>query len=310
MGNATQRLLNPPWGLPGERDARLLGYLRDEDWASAQTLLRDVLDGAARPSPDTSLAAAPEPRASWLALLAYVRFRDATEVMVDELPAACRECLSLLDRAAALGAPMEGVSPLREAVERALDEVSREEVRLAGSLGEGDDGAALSDEDLEACAFLFWRSAPARAARLFSQLAARRAGPAAVVARAREALCLVEAGRREEAQPLLEASFAHDWTQPGLAAERLVLESVETALLLSATGDDFEALWRLAEQRGAALRFPFPSAWPNQEKLLARCLSVGATGKARAVAQRIEDGRHELSRALAETISQARRARA
>lgn len=298
MGSATQRLLSPPWGLPGEGDARLLGYLKDEDWASAQTLLRDALPAHS------------EAPAAWLALLAYARFRDATEVMVDELAEACRECLQLLERAAALGAPVEGVAPLREAAERALDEVSREEVRLSGQLGAGDDAAALSEEDLEACAFLFWRQAPGRAARLFSQLAARRQGPGAVVARARGALCLVEAGRREEAQPLLEASFAHDWTQPGLSVERLVLESVETALLEGAAGDDFRALWRLAEERGAALRFPFPSAWPNQEKLLSRCLSLGESVKARAVAQRIEDGRHELSRALAEAISMARRARA
>jgi hypothetical protein len=290
---ATQSLLNPPWGLPGEADARLLEYLRDDDWASAQTLLRDaVAEGA--------------PKASWLALLAYVRFRDASEVMVDELPEACREGLALLDRAGELGAPMEGLVPLRDALERALDDVTREEVRLTGQLGKDDDAAALSDEDLEACAFLLWRSAPVRAAGLFAQLAARASGTKALVARARGALCLVEAGRRDEAQPLLEAAFAQDWTQPGLSTERLVLESVETALLEGATGDDFTALWRLAEVRGQALKFPFPSAWPNQERLLKRCLGLGDGPRARVVAQRIEDGRHELSRALTDAIRQAR----
>lgn len=297
MASDIDRLLAPPWALPGDADARLLGYLRDEDWASAQTLLRDA-------------AASPEPKPVWLVLLAYARFRDATEVMVDELPEACRECLALLDRAGELGAPMDGVAPLRDAVERALDEVSREELRLTSQLGENDDAARLSDEDLEACAFILSSAAPARAAGLFSQLAARASGPKAVVARARGALCLAQAGRRDEAQPLLEAAFAQDWTQPGLSAERLVLESVETALLESADGDDFTALWRLAEARGQALRFPFPSAWPNQEKLLARCLALGDGPKARAVAQRIEDGRHELSRALTDAISRARMARA
>ncbi|MEW6430174.1 MAG: hypothetical protein AB1730_01590 [Myxococcota bacterium] len=297
MASDIDRLLAPPWALPGEADARLLGYLRDEDWASAQTLLRDAV-------------AAPEVKPVWLVLLAYARFRDATEVMVDELPGACRECLALLDRAGELGAPMDGVGPLRDAVERALDEVSREELRLTSQLGDNDDAARLSDDDLEACAFILSGAAPARAAGLFSQLAARASGPKAVVARARGALCLVQAGRRDEAQPLLEAAFAQDWTQPGLSAERLVLESVETALLESAEGDDFTALWRLAEERGQALRFPFPSAWPNQEKLLARCLALGDGPRARAVARRIEDGRHELSRALTDAISRARRARA
>lgn len=290
-------LLAPPWGLPGEGDARLLGYLRDDDWASALTLLRDAV-------------AVPAPKPVWLVLLAYVRFRDATDVMVDELPEACRESLALLDRAAESGAPVASVAPLRDAVERALDDVSREEVRLTSQLGAGDDAAALSDEDLEATAFLLWRQAPARAAHLFTQLAARSSGAKAVVARARSALCLTEAGRRDDAQPLLEAVFAQDWTQPGLSGERLVLESVETALLEGASGDDFTALWKLAEARGEALRFPFPSAWPNQEKLLARCLALGDGPKARAVAQRIEDGRLELSHALTAAISQARAPRA
>lgn len=297
MARELDTFLAPPWGLPGEGDARLLGYLREDDWAPAQTLLRDAV-------------AAPSPKPVWLVLLAYARFRDATEVMVDEVPDACREGLALLERAAEQGVPLAGVAPLREAMERALDDVSREELRLTSQLGDGDDAAALSDEDLEATAFLLWRPAPARAARLFSQLAARATGPKAVVARARGALCLVEAGRRDEAQPLLEAAFAQDWTQPGLSTERLVLESVETALLEGASGDDFTALWRLAEARGQALRFPFPSAWPNQEKLLARCLALGDGAKARALAQRIEDGRAELSAALTAAIRQARAARA
>lgn len=294
MPRAIDQLLAPPWGLPGEADARLLSYLRDDDWASALTVLRDVV-------------AAPSPKPTWLVLLAYVRFRDATEVMVDEVPDACREALSLLDRAAEAGASMDAVAPLRAAVERALDEVSREEVRLTSRLGENDDAGGLSDDELEACAFALWRQAPARAAGLFSQLAARSEGAKAVVARARGALCLVEAGRRDEAQALLEAAFSQDWTQPGLKGERLVLESVETALLEGATGQDFDVLWRLAEARGQALDFPFPSAWPNQDKLLHRCLAVGDGPKARAVAERIEDGRHELSAALSVAISQARR---
>jgi hypothetical protein len=297
MSSDVDRLLGPPWHLPGEADARLLDYLREDDWASAGTLLRDVVE-------------ANEPRPVWLVLLAYVRFRDATEVMVDEVAEASRECLALLDRAAELGAPMDGVAPLRTAVERALDEVSREELRLTSQLGAADDAAALSDEDLEACAFVLWRSSPLRAAGLFSQLATRLEGLKAVVARARAGLCLAEGGRKDEAQPLLEAAFAQDWTQPALASERLVLESVETALLEQASGDDFTALWRLAEERGRALDFPFPSAWPNQEKLLHRCLALEDGRRARAVAQRIEDGRLELSRTLTEAIGQARRARA
>jgi hypothetical protein len=297
MARELDTLLAPPWGLPGEGDARLLGYLRDDDWAAAETLLRARLDE-------------PSPRPVWLVLLAYARFRDASEVMVDELPQACRECLAWLDRAAESGAPMDSVAPLRDAVERALDDVSREELRLTSRLGPEDDATALPVEDLEAAAFALAHAAPARAARLFAQLAQRTEGPRSVVARARSALCLVEAGRRDEAQPLLADAFAQDWTQPGLASERLVLESVATALLEAASGDDFVALWRLAEARGQALRFPFPSAWPNQERLLRRCLAVGDGPKARALAERIEDERPEVSPALAGLLCQARGGRA
>ncbi len=110
-------LLAPPFGLPGGADGRLLHHLREEDWASALVLLRDAVTPGASPP-------------AWLVLLAYVRFRDAMEVMVDEVADAAREALGLLDAALERGAPLAEVAPLREAVELALDEASREELRL------------------------------------------------------------------------------------------------------------------------------------------------------------------------------------
>lgn len=280
--------LAPPFGLPGDRDARLLGYLAEDDWVSAITLLRDTVT--------------PETREwKWLVLLAYCRFRDASEVVPDELTDAAREALGLLDRAAEAGAPHEALAPLREAVEEALDQLSRGEEALLAKLGPGDDATALSLEELENAAALLQRHQPARAARLYEALAARQEGtPLAGVALAKAALAHAQAGDLAGARPGLEAALALDWSKAPLSAERLTLEAVETTLLEHARGDDFVAQWRLAEVRGQALAFPFPSAWPHQERLFARCVALHDLPRARALAERIEAERAELPRDLAE----------
>ncbi len=280
--------LSAPFGLPGERDARLLGYLAQDDWASAITLLRDVV------TPATT-------QWRWLVLLAYCRFRDASEVMPDELTDAAREALTLLARAAEQGAPHDAVGPLQQAVEETLDQLSRGEEALLAKLGPGDEGDALSPEELENAAALLQRQQPARAAELFDALAERLGeAPLGGVARARAALCRAQAGDGAGARPGLEAALALDWSRPPLNAERLVLEAVETALLEQADGDDFVGQWRLAEARGEALAFPFPAAWPHQERLFSRCVAVRDFPRARALAQRMEAERAELPAALAE----------
>lgn len=286
--------LAPPFGLPGARDERLVGYLADDDWASAITLLRDVVTAQTR-------------EWRWLVLLAYCRFRDASEVVPDELTDAAREALALLDRAAEAGAPHDGVAPFREAVEEALDQLSRGEEALLAKLGPGDDAGALSTEELENAAALLQRHQPARAARLYEALAARQGdAPLAGVARARAALCRAQAGDLDGARPGLEAALTLDWSKAPLNAERLTLEAVETALLEQASGDDFVAQWRLAEARGQALAFPFPAAWPHQERLFARCVALRDLPRARALAQRIEAERAELPAALAERFQVVR----
>lgn len=286
--------LSPPFGLPGDRDARLLGYLADDDWVSAMTLLRDVV---------TSETTAWR----WLVLLAYCRFRDASDVVPDELVDACREALGLLERALQHGAPLDDVAPLQEAVEAALDQLSRGEEALLARLGPGDDASALSVEELEHAAFLVQRGQPARASALFTALAARLGeAPLAAVAKARSALALAEAGRFEAAKPGLDEALARDWSKPPLNAERLTLEAVETTLLEHAAGEDFGAQWQLAEARGEALAFPFPSAWPHQERLFARCVALRDFPRARALAQRMEAERPELPRALAERFRAVR----
>ncbi len=269
--------LAPPFGLPDGRDARLMRALGDDDWASAATLLRDVV------TPETT-------EWKWLVLLAYVRFRDAAEVLVDELAAAAREALTLLDRAAKAGAPFEAVAPLRDAAEAALDALSREEAALLHRWQH--QRAGLSADELEHLAFLLRGDAPARAAEVFDALDAVRPSPGA---KALAALCRGGDGAT------LEGLLSAPWEKP----ERLVLEELETALLLRATGPAFTALWQQAEANGRRLDFPFPSAWPNQERLFFRAWALGDYALARRVGQHLRDARGELPQALAAQLDAA-----
>lgn len=284
--------LAPPFDLPGGRDARLVKHLEEDDWAAAITLLRDVV------TPETTAW-------KWLVLLAYVRFRDAFDVMPDELVDASREAVQLVNRAMEHGAPHEDVAPFLEAVEGTLDQLSRGEEALLAKLSPGDDPKALGDEELESACFLLDRHQPARAAGLFTALAERN-GPLATAWKARAALALARAGHFEQAKAALEAALAADWTKRPLSGERLALEAAEVTLLEHAQGPEFVALWHLAEERGAALSFPFPSAWPHQERVFERCLQLHDLPRARALAQRIEGERAELPEALAARLKSVR----
>ena len=280
--------LAPPFDLPEGRDARLVKHLEDDDWASAITLLRDVV------TPQTD-------NWKWLVLLAYTRFRDAADVMPDELVEASREAVQLLHRAMEHGAPHDEVAPFLEAVERTLDQLSRGEEALLARLGPGDEPSALNDEELETICFMVDRDNPARAAKLFAALATRQ-GPLATAARTRAALALARSGAFEAARPELEDVLTRDWSKRPLSDERLALEAAETLLLEHANGAEFVALWHLAEARGKALAFPFPTAWPHQERLFSKCLALRDVTRARALAQRMEEERLELPQALAERL--------
>ncbi len=283
--------LSPPFDLPADQDARLLHHLEEDDWASAATMLRDVV------TPETT-------EWKWLVLLAYVRFRDASDVVPDELTDASREALSLLTRAMEHGAPYDEVAPFQEAVERTLDQLSRGEEALLSKL-KGDDASGLNDEELENVAVLAGRSQPARAAKLFEALAARQKDDTAHLSRTRAALAQAQAGQFDAAKAALESALTRDWSKRPLSDERLTLEAVETTLLEHATGADFVAQWQLATERGESLAFPFPSVWPHQERLLARCLSLRDFVRARALATRIESERTELSQVLSERLKAA-----
>lgn len=265
--------LAPPYGLPGALDTRLYGYLQDDDWASASTLLRDAVTPAAP--------------WKWLVLLAYVRFRDASDVLVDELTPAAREALALLDRAMELGAPLSEVAPLKEAVEAALDQLTREEEALSAQWARAPE--SLTADELERLAFIYRRDAPAKAAALFEALYAKRPSPGV-----KALAVLSRGGGVAELEPLL----SENWQK----AERLVLEEVEVAILERVAGAEFEIQWRWANEKGKALDFEFPMAWPNQERVFLRLWALGEFRRARALGERMKEERLELPAALREKL--------
>ncbi len=277
--------LDPPFGLSSAKDQRLQDYLEDEDWHSATVLLRDVVNEKTTD-------------AKWLVLLAYVRFQDASQVVPDSLPDAAREALALLERAMNAGASHAQVAPLLDAAQHILDHLSRQEAALFDKL-KANGHQTLSDEELEHAASLLEKADPTQAQTLYTQLAQRHPDtPAQQVFLVRAALALSGSGDFQSAKPALEAALLYDWSKPTLSVDRLTLESVETVLLEHASKDEFEALWQLASERGRVLSFPFPSAWPHQERLFARCIELGELNRARALADRIEDERTELSHEL------------
>jgi len=266
--------LAPPYGLPDALDSRLYAYLQDDDWASASTLLRDAV-------------APKNVNWKWLVLLAYVRFRDASEVLVDELTPAAREALGLLDRAMEQGAQLGEIAPLQDAVEAALDQLTREEEALSGQWERAPE--TLTADELERLAFIYRRDAPAKAASVFDALYAKRPSPGV------KALSVLSLGANAGE---LEALLSENWEKP----ERLVLEEVETALLEKVSGAEFEIHWRWATEKGKALDFEFPTAWPNQERVFLRLWSLGEHRRAQVLGDRMKEERLELPAMLREKL--------
>ncbi len=80
-----------------------------------------------------------------------------------------------------------------------------------------------------------------------------------------------------------------------------------TALLVHSTGAEREALWQLGTALGVKVKLPFPSIWPNQEALLRHCIEQKDWVRARFLADRIEETRDVLPKALTALIARTRR---
>jgi hypothetical protein len=294
MSTASEHLLAGPWGLPGELDAELARALEQQRYGTALALLRDAL-------PDN-----PPPRL--LVLLAFVRYQDALEVMVSEVMPAAQEALTLLERATEAGLPLAAVAPLREEVERTLAEETAHEL-AAERLTPARASEAPLEEVLEAASRLR-TSQPARAAALFLVAADRDAPARAPLHRADAGIALAEAGRGDEARPLLEAALSADWRSPELWPDRLHVDWAAALLLERAhraqDSAAFEALWTQAQALGRQYQRPFPFSWPTQERMLALLLERQDGTRAAQVALRLESSREYLPRALAARVAEAR----
>lgn len=294
MTASPTHLLAGPWGLPGTLDADVARALEAEDYATALAILKDHLP--------------PQPAPKLLVLMAFLRFQDAQEVMQTELMAASQEALGLLERATEAGFPVAAAAPLREEVERVLSEETTRELAAERLTPERAEAAPL-EVVLDAASRLR-ASEPARAAALF-QVAARRDTPErAPLHRIDAGIALHEAGRRDEARPLLEPALALDWKAPALWPERLHADWAATLLLeqAHARGDaaGFDALWAQALALGRVTERPFPANWLNQERLLKLLLERRDGTRAAQVATRIEASHEYVPRALAEQVRQAR----
>jgi hypothetical protein len=292
----TPHFLAPPWGLPAPVEKRLVRHLAEGDNASALVLLRDHV-------PEQPA----DPRL--LLILAHVRFRDAVEVMVDELLPASMEALALIDRAVAAGVDPATVQAFRTEVEQVLSEQTAAELRTFAAIPEDRNYAAMELETLVDAAYRNWDADPATAAAMFEAAAAKRAGsPAAFNERLRAGLCRAAAGEAAKARPVLLEATTFDWKAAGLWMDRSMSEAAFVALLEQDASDEaaFARRWDEAVARGAQLERPFPSIWPNQEKLLDLCLARGDGPRAKVLAGLVEGSREELSKALAAKIRAAR----
>jgi hypothetical protein len=204
--------------------------------------------------------------------------------------------------------PYEAVAPLREEVERALSEETVLELEAERMTPERARESSL-EQVLEAASRL--RAAhPARAAELFQVAALQDTPERAPVHRTNAGIALHEAGRKAEAQPLLETALALDWRQPALWPDHLLVDWAAALLLEQAHAAKqpaaFEAVWAQALAQGRQLQTPFPTNWLNQERLLALLLERGDGARATYVATRIEASRGYLPRKLAAQVLQAR----
>jgi len=302
----TTHFLAGPWGLPGVLDDVLADHLEAEAWDAAVTLLRDQLPGRSE-----------DPRL--LLLLAHARFRDATDVMFDELLPASQEALKLIDAAVEKGIPLDAVAPFRDEVERVLAEQTQEELKLLAAIPEDGNHDAMPLRLLLDAAYLLWDRQPAQAARMFETAARKLAekqgkdvterGPW-FNERLRSALCDFEAGDVERASPVLEEATRFDWAAAGIWQDRRTTETAFARLLeRCARARDlpgFETLWTQAQEKSRQLGYVFPSIHKDQERLLDLCLQLGDGVHASALATQIEGSRKQSSRRLLDKLRRAK----
>jgi tetratricopeptide (TPR) repeat protein len=238
-------------------------YATARDYGSLVTLLDDYL--ASGPPPDPAV----------LLCVALARTWWATEVMVDRLAPSAELALVHVAAARQAGASDRDADPVERFVRTMLDG-ERERLR-ADELAEeaAATGAELSVDQLLDRAHRAWQSGrPDEAADLFQDAARQRRSEGArgeFNDEIRAALCLAQAGRFEEARPVLEEALVYDWAAAGIWNDRHMSEHAAAALLREAArsgAEEFGRVWDRAMACAERLGDPFPSIYRIQEDLL------------------------------------------
>lgn len=109
----------------------------------------------------------------------------------------------------------------------------------------------------------------------------------------RAGLCLFEAGKVEDARPILEKAINFDWRAARLWGDRRTTEKAITCLLLDLadTGkkNEFGNLFDLGIDKGEDLKYPFPTISSNQKKLITACIELGDRKRCKVVINHISE---------------------
>jgi tetratricopeptide (TPR) repeat protein len=248
-------------GLPPPLQEQLEQLLEEEQYGDAAVLLEEHLAQGGERTPAV------------LVTLADCVYRDALEVMVDQIIPACQRALTLLDEVQASPRPPAGFRNLRGEISRVLTFHLREEAATQAEIHQAQKAGTLTAEQLSHKAYRLWDAGESlQAAELFLQAADKQQPDAAITERARAGFCLAEAGQWDRARPLLQETAEFDWRAAGLWNDRYDSEKAYAWLLLDAAARQdragFRDLWERAVRRGDALELEFPSIRPHQERLL------------------------------------------
>jgi hypothetical protein len=235
-------------------------YAAAGDHGSLSRLLDEHLAGGAPPDPAVLLC------------LALARTLDATEVMVDRLVPAAELALVHVAAARRAGASDTDADPVERFIRAMLaEERERQRVEQLAAAA----GAGLNSEQLEDRAHRAWDAGRLDEAAGLFQDAARQMRAEGRTGEfndeIRAALCLAQAGRVEEARPVLEQALVYDWAGAGIWEDRRTSEKAAMALLREAAAagrDEFRRAWDRARVNGERVGWPFPSIHPIQEELL------------------------------------------
>jgi tetratricopeptide (TPR) repeat protein len=282
---------------------RLPPQVRDEaarhvtvgDYGSLVGLLDEHLAGGQQPDPAALLC------------VALARIRWATEVMVDELVPSAELALVHVAAARRAGAPARDADAAERFIRTMLD-------------GERQRQAEETDRVFKILdrAHAAWKAQRfVDAVALFRDASRQRRAegrPGEFNDEIRAALCLAQAGRFEEARPVLEQALVFDWAAAGIWNDRHMTEHAAMTMLrhAAAAGDgdgaterhgaaatagdgaaatagtsEFARVWDRAQACAERLAISFPSIHPFQEELLDLTVRLRLPAHCRQVVDRI-----------------------